>query len=945
MIQINIPKETTKVTTQAAYQYDYGQVLRITGANIPSSCQVHFVNKRREKAIVRPGNPVNGGLEAVIPDALLESEYPINAFIYLLGEGTGQTIIHIEIPVIARPKPEDYIDPIPPSAQTQLEEMIAAVNASLERQEELVALSTAQVEESTEQVARISALHDGIKEVERAYIEIPTGETTYLELGKKYKVVNEGTAWNIEINYLFDVDYRGTITHKTVTFELPEFNPARPYVFVKLINAEVVQSGATGNEQAINITYEIDGEAKTYTYATGDPNAGIIENGEPYRVKDAKQIYEVNEEAGVLVKNYREFLKVGDNLRGKTVMFDVNKSYYDESGRFFIELSDGAFIQSMNTDVLSFTDANDNVIEDFYRNGWKMSSYTFPDTTDLIIDRLDNPDIANKYFFYDPNEEINSSIRHLEQDVYEINKDIKQLQNVTEQDEEKINRLESEQHKTNTKVENVENRVTNIEAAIEGKSFNYVTEENIKQSEVPAGALPYAMINKFKGQTLVKNQLLDYYRPGTETSINAWTVVDNVYTFNYTNNTGKTQYENIAHSSAAQFILGHKYAFITRGIVQNIVFYFAEGDNQAGKSSSTIFECIEELKQTSQIQLLCAILDGATISGTTTLELIDLTQAYGVGNEPTTVEEVLRDFPEYTPHNEGEFIHSNNKLISTGRNLWDEKWEIGAYDNVTGTTSESPGRIRGKNFINVLPNTKYYIQIGIADALVILQYDINKKCLGANNLFSLTTNREFTTNDNAYFIKFYWADSVYKDTYNNDICINVYDESFNGTYEPYKEDVINVGELKAFDYIDNETGKKVIGTKILDLGSLDYYLDSENRFVSTPVDDIRKTDGTTESYYKYIMCERYTPSSKPIASVFEDKNISLFINNCLYFYDKDYTDADLFKQSLQGVMLAYEVAEPIIEESNLKQFIEVEEGGTVEKTDGTFDITYQVEVK
>ncbi len=303
MIQINIPSGTTKVTTQAAYQYDYGQVLRITGANVPSSCQVHFVNKTSGKAIVRLGDPVDGGLETTIPDELLESEHTINAFIYVLGEGTGQTVIHIETPVIARAEPEGHIDPITPSAQTQLEQMIAAINGSLERNEELVETSTAQVKTSTEQVATATALYEGIKEVERAYIEIPAHETTYLEVGKKYKITdhrNYGDDWEIAIKYVYEQDYRANYTYPEVIFELPEYDAAKPYVYVELTDV-IIEQSAWG--WAININYKINGEAKNYYYDTHDQDAVIYKITNPYRVDNPTQIYEVNEGAGVIMKH------------------------------------------------------------------------------------------------------------------------------------------------------------------------------------------------------------------------------------------------------------------------------------------------------------------------------------------------------------------------------------------------------------------------------------------------------------------------------------------------------------------------------------------------------------------------------------------------------------------------------------------------------------------
>lgn len=138
MIEVNIPAGVSKITTPTSlYQWDYGQVLQITGDGMPSVCHVHFANKTTPKAIVRLASPITDGITVPIPDILLENEWEINAFVYVCGEGCGQTIKQVQIPVIKRKQPEDYTEEIPPSMQTELEAMIANVNTQLETIEEL----------------------------------------------------------------------------------------------------------------------------------------------------------------------------------------------------------------------------------------------------------------------------------------------------------------------------------------------------------------------------------------------------------------------------------------------------------------------------------------------------------------------------------------------------------------------------------------------------------------------------------------------------------------------------------------------------------------------------------------------------------------------------------------------------------------------------------------
>ena len=303
------------------WQWDYGQTLIIKGIENVQVVQVHFCDRSCTEAIVRIGTLVDDEIEVAIPDSLLENEWDINAFVYICGEGCGQTIKHVQIPVLKRKKPGDY-EPIPPSVQTELDKMIATVNATTETNKELVA-------ESATQVTKIAGYCDGIKEVERAFTEITiTEQRASLSTGKKYKIVDNATGWNLEINYVFAINNKGTITDKTVTFTLPTFDPAKPYVFFKLVSAELYTGSSGGVETAIKLVYEINGEQHTYTYDTYDLNYLIEFKDDPCYVIDATKVYEVDEEAGVILKTNTVFIKYADDAQG-TNMTDTytNQEY------------------------------------------------------------------------------------------------------------------------------------------------------------------------------------------------------------------------------------------------------------------------------------------------------------------------------------------------------------------------------------------------------------------------------------------------------------------------------------------------------------------------------------------------------------------------------------------------------------------------------------------
>ncbi len=92
--------------------------------------------------------------------------------------------------------------------------------------------------------------------------------------------------------------------------------------------------------------------------------------------------------------------------------------------------------------------------------------------------------------------------------------------------------------------------------------------------------------------------------------------------------------------------------------------------------------------------------------------LIDLTQMFGAGNEPSTYEEFVARKPqvadEYT-YNEGEVINFTAESIGvTGRNLFKGDWQKGVVN--------SAGKIVATNnysyvLMNVIPETQYYFNI------------------------------------------------------------------------------------------------------------------------------------------------------------------------------------------------------------------------------------------
>lgn len=133
MIAVNIVN--TYTSCSGLWQYDYGQILRIQGLDLPTAVEIHFsLQEKGGETITRIGMSKDGATDVVIPDSLLENnnsdmDYKIFVFVYLTDERTGHTEYKIAISVKSRPKPQPFDKP---EDAELFREAIKEVNASAE---------------------------------------------------------------------------------------------------------------------------------------------------------------------------------------------------------------------------------------------------------------------------------------------------------------------------------------------------------------------------------------------------------------------------------------------------------------------------------------------------------------------------------------------------------------------------------------------------------------------------------------------------------------------------------------------------------------------------------------------------------------------------------------------------------------------------------------------
>lgn len=134
---VSVKLNSRYASTLGVWQYDYGQVLRITGPELPPAVEVQFsLDEKLGETLSRVGTTVDGVTEVKIPDELLThsatSNYRIYAYIYLTDETSGNTKYEITIPVRVRSKPTSPAED-PETDPDLFRETVVAVNASAER--------------------------------------------------------------------------------------------------------------------------------------------------------------------------------------------------------------------------------------------------------------------------------------------------------------------------------------------------------------------------------------------------------------------------------------------------------------------------------------------------------------------------------------------------------------------------------------------------------------------------------------------------------------------------------------------------------------------------------------------------------------------------------------------------------------------------------------------
>ena len=437
-----------------------------------------------------------------------------------------------------------------------------------------------------------------------------------------------------------------------------------------------------------------------------------------------------------------------------------------------------------------------------------------------------------------------------------------------------------------------------------------------------------AEIKKIKGNTLVWNQLNKKAATTSNKGIYIVANSDNTFTLSGTATESTQIFNTPAHNAEYKPLpYGHKGLFklqLISGVMPSGCRGFY-GNVYLSPNKSIIAE------DNTNYRYLLFIIDAGTVIDNATLsfQVFDLTQMFGEGNEPSTVEEFEAMFPnDYYEYNEGTLIsHDSVGVKTVGFNQWDGNFSLekGYYN--------SEGKFIGTDnfnvtsFVKVLPNTEYHISKCKGSQPSLCFYDWNKQFIGAIG-HSGATSLTFTTPNKCRYIR----ESVGIDLV--DICINLSHTGYrNGEYQPYEEhttqwyngkkisELTSNGEMifpdglrsagTVYDEITSD-GKAIKRIGSVDMGTLNWLYTGSRYYVQIP----QLADKYAYNSKSNIVTIKHITKSAQ-SSLLENLDKTIFeypdkISKQINIIDTNYTDIDSFKASLQGQTLYYELAEPIV---------------------------------
>ena len=207
-----------------------------------------------------------------------------------------------------------------------------------------------------------------------------------------------------------------------------------------------------------------------------------------------------------------------------------------------------------------------------------------------------------------------------------------------------------------------ENRISALMKLNKGQTYDILPEEGETASRTAPSGAKYVSVDKVGGKSIVWNQQVDDSKAqlGTVAGVTLSRNENGRLFVSGTVQTGRTGWLVIGEAS---LIVGHKY--LSRRIGQDVPLRIEKLNGSINMSFENDFE-VKILTETSKNKVFTKIEEGMTVNLEIVPVLIDLTQMFGVGNEPTAEQFEAMFHEDSYPYNPGEIISAKTATITAG---------------------------------------------------------------------------------------------------------------------------------------------------------------------------------------------------------------------------------------------------------------------------------------
>ncbi len=492
--------------------------------------------------------------------------------------------------------------------------------------------------------------------------------------------------------------------------------------------------------------------------------------------------------------------------------------------------------------------------------------------------------------------------------------------------------------------------------------------ETAYQKTVPTGGKLMSVKN-VGGRSLVWNQLVSQLEEATFAGVKGAKLTDK--TLQISGTSTSTVFLTIIPVQTA--IIGHKYLFHSHASDTAELSSFNGFYNNESETSKRFYEYGKGTIFTNAdnaIEMRLRLDDDVTVNFQITPQVFDLTAMFGSGNEPSTVEEFEAIFPNnYYLYNVGEIVSAGTEeIVEQGANLYygTDMLKCGSDDYEYIANSYRCKAIKLK------PDTTYTLSFtSDKTSEITLLMNVNAIVNSGQYFdFSKTTHtRSYRTGDDGCLYVGVYAGNgnvasadVVKRLSECKIMISEGDTPT--AYAPFHRNEYPIPEaIKALpgygwsagtakNYVDYENKRYVQCVQSVDLGTLTWTKGESVSFKTHHLAGQKLTK--SYSIAPNFICPKYSTKTQneswgktSITGISATSNVGGYI----YVNDTSYTDATAFKQAMSGVILYYELANPIVTDistmipDDFLRNIEVEAGGSITFKGGNDDYRIPVPIE